>query len=426
MAIGLGGDRLPGLGSAPRAHPDYTTHCRGVSPPPKGRSRRGNDCDLSVYGSIGADSTIARVRNAMNTTLQQAIAAIETGDTWSAQQLLIQVLRAEPRNETAWLWLSTTFDDLEKRHYCLRQVLALNPDNELALEWQQQLATRDPSETLNLEDYAAIARAARQSTGKQPAAQGPGESTTTSSRVVAPTPADVQSAPQHTERPEVSMYLLAGLAVAVVVVLVALVVLLVRSPLSASLRTSSETPTTPRVSAPNPTYAPTPTPGILSDEAWQMTFDPSGYLPAEFSLRYAMGKTAGSCLAGSPYPINCVIYALDWYDEGAAWVFVARYQSGQDAVEGYGRELQEMEEDFVEGYSEVVTLKHLDDVGETGLLSINTIPWPGSESFDSSTLVFTRCNVVVSIYFINNPYVANIESYAQIIDRKIQELPWCR
>ena len=361
----------------------------------------------------------------MNTALQQAIATIESGDTWSAQQLLIQVIRAEPTNETAWLWLSTTFDDLEKRHYCLRQVLALNPDNELALEWQQQLATGGPAETLNLEDYAAIARAARQSTGKQPAAEGPGESTTTSSRVVAPTPADVQSAPQHTERPEVSTYLLAGLAVAVVVVLVALVVLLVRSPLIPSLRTSSYTPTTPGVSAPSPTYAPTPAPYALSDGVWQEIFDPSGYLPVGFSLDRVWGSPAGPC----PGSFNCALYGLNWHDEGLAFVDVVSYQSPDDVAAAYGAELDMLESDFVEGYSEIVTLKDLDDVGETGMVCILTVPNPAGDPIDNSRLVFTRCNVVVSIALLNlsgASYVANIESYAQIIDRKIQELPWCR
>jgi len=36
--------------------------------------------------------------------LQQAVNAIKAGDTETGQQLLAQVISADPQNEAAWLW----------------------------------------------------------------------------------------------------------------------------------------------------------------------------------------------------------------------------------------------------------------------------------------------------------------------------------
>lgn len=64
--------------------------------------------------------------------LQQAITAINSGDTETGKQLINKVLETDPRNEEAWLWLITaTTDPLEKQQY-LRRVLEVNPHNEMA------------------------------------------------------------------------------------------------------------------------------------------------------------------------------------------------------------------------------------------------------------------------------------------------------
>lgn len=64
--------------------------------------------------------------------LQQAITLIKSGDKQSGGSLLAEILKAEPRNETAWLWMSSIVANDEQRHYCLKQVLTINPNNQLA------------------------------------------------------------------------------------------------------------------------------------------------------------------------------------------------------------------------------------------------------------------------------------------------------
>jgi tetratricopeptide (TPR) repeat protein len=64
--------------------------------------------------------------------LQQAIAAARAGQKDEAKTLLIQVLKANPRSEQAWVWMSATVETEAERIHCLKQVLAINPDNQLA------------------------------------------------------------------------------------------------------------------------------------------------------------------------------------------------------------------------------------------------------------------------------------------------------
>ena len=64
--------------------------------------------------------------------LQEAITAIKKGDKVTGKKLLIEVLRADPQNETAWLWMSTAVEGLDQRKECLEKALAINPDNKNA------------------------------------------------------------------------------------------------------------------------------------------------------------------------------------------------------------------------------------------------------------------------------------------------------
>ena len=69
--------------------------------------------------------------------LRRAIAAIKAGDKVGGQRLLAEVIRNDPRNEAAWLWLSAALDSDQQRRTCLERVLAINPGNATA---QQGLA----------------------------------------------------------------------------------------------------------------------------------------------------------------------------------------------------------------------------------------------------------------------------------------------
>lgn len=71
--------------------------------------------------------------------LREAVEKIRAGDRESGRRLLIEILRADPQNEQAWLWLAITFRDPEKRRESLERVLKLNPDNQQAKKLLQKL-----------------------------------------------------------------------------------------------------------------------------------------------------------------------------------------------------------------------------------------------------------------------------------------------
>jgi len=64
--------------------------------------------------------------------LQRAIEAIQSGNRETGKHLLARVLRADPQNVQAWLWMSEVVDTNEQRRECLHRVLALDPENQAA------------------------------------------------------------------------------------------------------------------------------------------------------------------------------------------------------------------------------------------------------------------------------------------------------
>lgn len=62
-------------------------------------------------------------------TLQQAIALYQDGKPSEARALLVQLVRQEPDNEKAWLWLAACTDLSGEKRHCLEQVVRINPGN---------------------------------------------------------------------------------------------------------------------------------------------------------------------------------------------------------------------------------------------------------------------------------------------------------
>ncbi|KAB2860929.1 MAG: hypothetical protein F9K46_09185, partial [Anaerolineae bacterium] len=71
--------------------------------------------------------------------LQQGIAAAKAGQKDQARQILQQAVKIDPRNETIWLWLSSVAKDDKERIFCLKQILSINPQSELAIKGLQAL-----------------------------------------------------------------------------------------------------------------------------------------------------------------------------------------------------------------------------------------------------------------------------------------------
>jgi outer membrane biosynthesis protein TonB len=89
--------------------------------------------------------------NMPSDSLQQAITLIKSGDKQNGRRLLAEIIKADPGNETAWLWMSSVLDNVDQRRHCLEQVLALNPHNQLAqkglAKLQQYQAPSQPVDT---------------------------------------------------------------------------------------------------------------------------------------------------------------------------------------------------------------------------------------------------------------------------------------
>jgi tetratricopeptide (TPR) repeat protein len=64
--------------------------------------------------------------------LPEAIRAARAGQREQARTLLLQIVEEDENNELAWLWLSGVVETDEDRRVCLENVLALNPNNEVA------------------------------------------------------------------------------------------------------------------------------------------------------------------------------------------------------------------------------------------------------------------------------------------------------
>ena len=87
--------------------------------------------------------------------LQKGIAAARSGRSIEAQQLLQQVVKADPGNEMAWLWLSGLVATNKQKHACLEQVLRANPENIYARAGLARLKKAPCAETDELEERLA-------------------------------------------------------------------------------------------------------------------------------------------------------------------------------------------------------------------------------------------------------------------------------
>lgn len=65
-------------------------------------------------------------------TLQLAIQALDSGDVKKAQQLLVGMLKADPRDVRAWVLMAEAQTDPKRRQECLDRALQIDPHNEIA------------------------------------------------------------------------------------------------------------------------------------------------------------------------------------------------------------------------------------------------------------------------------------------------------
>src|SRR5215212_12062242 len=80
----------------------------------------------------------------MPTMLEQAISHIGAGEIDRARSLLIEFLKQNPRDESAWLWMTRCVLEPEQKRYCFEKVLKLNPQNQNAIEGLTRLNSPKP------------------------------------------------------------------------------------------------------------------------------------------------------------------------------------------------------------------------------------------------------------------------------------------
>lgn len=69
----------------------------------------------------------------MSSQLYQAVQLAQAGQREEANRLLQQVVRSDPHNEVAWLWLASVANDQDEYLRSLHEVLRINPNNQRAL-----------------------------------------------------------------------------------------------------------------------------------------------------------------------------------------------------------------------------------------------------------------------------------------------------
>jgi hypothetical protein len=88
----------------------------------------------------------------MDNDLQQAVTLIKSGDKTRGGQILAEIVKRDPRNENAWLWLASCVSTNEKKIYCLKKVLVIDPNNQVAFDTLSKLVQLEqPSEKEILE-----------------------------------------------------------------------------------------------------------------------------------------------------------------------------------------------------------------------------------------------------------------------------------
>ena len=88
--------------------------------------------------------------------LHQAIQAARSGRELTARDLFQDVVRSEPNNEVAWMWLSGLLDPLEDRITACERVLLINPGNSQIRAYRDKLLkeydVKQQSKTVELDE----------------------------------------------------------------------------------------------------------------------------------------------------------------------------------------------------------------------------------------------------------------------------------
>lgn len=91
----------------------------------------------------------------MTDKLKQAITLIRSGNKAEGGQILAKILKADPQNELAWLWISQTVKTRQQQQDCLEKVLAINPNNMAAQKALAKVKQTSPGATKKTPDFSS-------------------------------------------------------------------------------------------------------------------------------------------------------------------------------------------------------------------------------------------------------------------------------
>ena len=87
---------------------------------------------------------------------------MRAGHELTARDIFLEVVEINPRNETAWMWLTGLLDDLDDCIYACQQVLQINPGNVHVNQYLDQLLAdkkkQREAQRLRVEEHVARAR----------------------------------------------------------------------------------------------------------------------------------------------------------------------------------------------------------------------------------------------------------------------------
>ena len=87
----------------------------------------------------------------MSSLLYEAIQLAQAGQREKAHQILQEIVRQDPDNESAWYWLASVTDSRSEYQRALNEVLRINPNNQQAREelsrLQQQVMPLSPPQS---------------------------------------------------------------------------------------------------------------------------------------------------------------------------------------------------------------------------------------------------------------------------------------
>ncbi len=198
--------------------------------------------------------------------LRAGIAAARAGNVKDAQVLLAKAVRENPKSEQAWFWLGTVLTEPERREYCFRRVLALNPDHVQAKERLESEFPPKPAWLIGQNEEPSIIAPPRSTRTSEP----PTPRVEARSAIMESKPADIPSPREPTPNAastaadsnaptavEKMLVVVLGLIIGLLVCGALPYFLIQTGRLDTALRIATTTPIPP-TDAPTPSSTPTP------------------------------------------------------------------------------------------------------------------------------------------------------------------------